>query len=81
MELKWRAFDESGNQKRQKGGYFICDGGYHYWKELIAPYKIQITESRIQKWSSNMKSTWKDVEYIFDIFKKMFLLKKNYRTE
>ena len=36
--LEWGAFGQDGVERRQKGAYYICDGGYHYWQELIAPY-------------------------------------------
>ena len=53
--MEWGAFGADGVEKRQKGGYFICEGGYHYWKESIAPFKIQIAGSKMEWWSSNME--------------------------
>ena len=57
--------------------YYICDGGYHYWQELIAPFKSQIPGSKMEMWSSNMESARKDVECAFGILKRRFLFLKN----
>ena len=77
QELKWGAVDGNGNQTEQTGAYFVCDGGYHKWKELIAPFKNQIDGSAESKWSKNLESVRKDVECTFGILKKRFLFLKN----
>ena len=35
--LEWAAFSTDGERKQQKGAYFICNGEYHYWQELVSP--------------------------------------------
>ena len=77
VNLEWGAFDKDGLEKRQIGAYYICDGGYHYCQELIAPFKNQIPGSKMEMWSSNMESARKDVECAFGILKRWFLFLKN----
>ena len=60
-----------------EGLYFICDGGYYYWQELIAPYKHRMHGSKLASWSKNLESVRKDVECTFGILKKRFLFLKN----
>ena len=54
------------------GPYFICDGGYHTWDILIAPYKNQLEGSGMKKWSAHIESARKDIECVFGILKKRF---------
>ena len=75
--LKWNAVDRKGEKTEQMGGYFVCDGGYHAWKELICPYKNQMEGCVEAKWSKNLESVRKDVECTFGILKKRFLFLKN----
>ena len=76
-DMEWGAYSRDGEVRKQKGAYFICDGGYHFWEQLIAPYKMQIAGSRMERWSSNLESAQKDVECTFGILKKQFLFLKN----
>ena len=76
-DMEWGAYSQDGEVRKQKGAYFICDGGYHFWEQLIAPYKMQIAGSRMERWSSNLESARKDVECTFGILKKRFLFLKN----
>ena len=76
-EMKWSAVDGNGNRTEQTGAYFVCDGGYHKWQELIAPFKNQIDGSVESKWSKKLESVRKDVECTFGILKKRFLFLKN----
>jgi len=46
-------------------------------QELVAPYKNQIDGYRFSRWSANMESVKKVVEYTFGILKKRFLILKN----
>ena len=71
--LEWTVVGTDGDRKTQKGAYYICDGGYHYWQELVAPYKMQIAWSKMERWSANIESAQKDVECTFGILKKRFL--------
>ena len=41
----WNYFDESREEKSDYGVYFICDGGYMRWPELICPYKHEPVSS------------------------------------
>jgi hypothetical protein len=52
------------------GVYFICDGGYIRWPELICPYKHEPVSSRKGYFSSKVESVQKDVECVFGIVKK-----------
>ena len=77
VELEWDVFDQDGTERREVGAYYICDGGYHWWPQLIAPYKMQIAGSKMERWSANLESARKDVECTFGILKKRFLFLKN----
>ena len=69
--------DQNGDKEEHTGGYFVCDIGYHKWKELKAPVKNQIDGSEHASWSHNLNSVLKDVECIFGILKKRFLFLNN----
>ena len=77
MDLEWTTVDSDGTTYNHKGAYYVCDGGYHAWYELVAPYKNQLEGSQLSKWSSNMESVRKDVECTYGILKKRFLYLKN----
>lgn len=69
--------DTDGKSHDQKGAYYLCDGGYHAWQQLVAPYKNQYEGSQSSIWSAHMDSIRKDVECTFGILKKRFLFLKN----
>jgi hypothetical protein len=53
------------------GAYFICDGGYILWPELICPYKHEPVLSKKGYFSSQSESVQNDVECVFGIVKKI----------
>jgi len=68
------SFDANEERCEHKVAYYVCDGGYHAWQELVAPYKNQIDDARYSRWSANMESVRKDVVCTFGILKKRFLI-------
>ena len=50
------------------GLYFICDGGYHMWSQLMCPFKYA-TEPSEKKWSKRIEALRKDVERTFGALK------------
>jgi hypothetical protein len=68
--VRWRWYDEDGNEREDTGIYFICDGGYIRWPELICPYKHESVSSKKGYFSSKIESIRKDVECVFGILKK-----------
>ena len=79
--IEWTALakEENGEivERKQKGAYFICDGGYHLWDTLIPPYKDQLEGSSMMEWSKHLESSRKDIECVFGILKKRFLFLKH----
>lgn len=75
--MQWKSLGADGTEKIHRGGYFICDGGYHKWACLMPPYKHQLPGSALEKWSKNVESVRKDVECVFGILKKHFLFLKH----
>jgi hypothetical protein len=69
-DLEWKYFDEYGNECVEYGVYFICDGGYLWWPELVCPYKHEPVASKKGFFSSKIESVRKDVECVFGILKK-----------
>lgn len=61
---------EEGKETR-KGGYLLCDGGYHPWPCLVTAYKVPVTDDE-QLWSRRQEGMRKDVECMFGILKKKF---------
>ena len=76
-DIEWIALARDVNgeiiELKQKGVYFICDGGYHFWQTLIPPYKDQLEGSSMMEWSKHLESSRKDIECVFGILKKRFL--------
>jgi hypothetical protein len=68
--VEWKLYDEHGNMREDMGVYFICDGGYICWPELICPYKHEPVSSKKGYFSSKIESVRKDVECVFGIIKK-----------
>ena len=80
-KIEWTALDEDENrevvERKEKGVYFLCDGGYHLWDTLIPPYKDQIEGTSMMEWSKHVESSRKDIECVFGILKKRFLFLKH----
>jgi hypothetical protein len=76
--LRWKSNKRhNAEEKVHRGAYLICDGGYHEWACLVSPYKHQLPGSALEKWSKTVESVRKDVECVFGILKKRFLLLKH----
>lgn len=60
---------------KQKGVYYLCDGGYHKWSCMINPMK-HTTQREERLWSEWVESTRKDVECCFGILKGRFRILK-----
>ncbi|KAL3797257.1 hypothetical protein HJC23_004549 [Cyclotella cryptica] len=69
-DLDWKFFDKYGNECVEHSVYFICDGGYLRWPELVCPYKHEPVASKKGFFSSKIESVRKDVECVFGILKK-----------
>jgi len=67
--------DINGTTEDLKGLYLICDGGYHFWRELICPWKHSSVEP-VYKWSQRLESVRKDVECCFGRLKGRFRVLK-----
>ena len=74
--MEWTCVDEHGKQIRNHGAWLLCDGGYHEWPCLACPCKQQ-PAGPIGNWSTSVESTRKDIECVFGILKKRFLILKN----
>jgi hypothetical protein len=59
------------------GYYYIVDGGYHMWVELIAPFKHEPDGTIAELWSDTVESIRKDVECVFGMLKKRFMILKH----
>ena len=72
---EWRSYDRDRNGNRKQlvniGYYLICDGEYLRWPTLICPIKIS---KRFLQLSRLIEGARKDVEDVFGILKKKFLL-------
>mmetsp|Transcript_11517 Transcript_11517/g.21528 ORF Transcript_11517/g.21528 Transcript_11517/m.21528 type:complete len:181 (+) Transcript_11517:298-840(+) len=75
--LRWTLVARDGTHKNHHGAYLICDGGYNEWACLMPPYKHQLPGSGLERWPKNVESVRKDVECVFGILKKRFLLLKH----
>jgi Plant transposon protein. len=75
--LRWYSEKQQNGRKEHRGAYMICDGGYHEWACLVPPYKHQLLGTALEKWSQKVESMRKDVECVFGILKKRFLLLKH----
>jgi hypothetical protein len=77
-ESTFQYYKEDGSVAEAKGGYFyIVDGGYNIWIELIAPFKHEPKSSIGHVWSKQIESVRKDVECVFGILKKRFMILKH----
>jgi hypothetical protein len=75
--LNWTWTDDNAAIHQEKGMFLICDGGYHLWKMLICPFKDQPDGTSETKWSGLIESLRKDVECLFGILKKRFMILKH----
>jgi hypothetical protein len=69
-DVEWEYFTITGESKRSKGVYLICDGGYLRWKTLMCPYAADSVTGRRGYYNTNLESIRKDVECTFGILKK-----------
>lgn len=76
-DIEWYWVDADGEENKETGLHMICDGGYHRWKILICPYKDQLEGADETIWSGLVESMRKDIECIFGILKKRFLVLKH----
>jgi hypothetical protein len=76
-KYEWSWEDREGYSHKEKGLYYICDGGYHLWPCLICSFKDQLDGSHKKKWSALLESLGKDVECVFGIMKKRFYVLKH----
>jgi hypothetical protein len=51
------------------GYYYVVDGGYHMWVELMAPFKHEPEGTVGELWSGTVESVRKDIECVFGILK------------
>ncbi len=68
--VEWTSWNINGEEEVNSGVYFICDGGYICWPELICPYKHEPVTSKKGYFSARVESVRKDVECVFGIVKK-----------
>ena len=70
-----------GGQKRYRGCYVLCDGGYGDWRNLVSAYKCVAPGSYKANWSHRVGSVRKDAECTFGILKARFriLFGRQYR--
>eukprot|EP01082_Thalassiosira_pseudonana_P007063 g6219.t1 g6219 contig22:16423-17748(-) len=69
-DVEWDYYTTDGEVKKEKGIYFICDGGYLRWKSLICPYAGSEVIGQRGYFNTNLESIRKDVECTFGILKK-----------
>ena len=71
----------NGDQKRYKGCYVLCDGGYGDWRNLVSAYRCVAPGSYKANWSHRVGSVRKDAECTFGILKARFriLFGRQYR--
>jgi hypothetical protein len=77
-ESSFKYYLEDGSEApEEKGYYYIVNGGYNTWIELIAPFKHEPESSIAHIWSKQVESVRKDMECVFGILKKRFLILKH----
>ena len=54
-KVRWSSFDQLGNSSDNEGAYFICDGGYHDWQCMMAPFKHQLEGTGEYLWSKHVE--------------------------
>ena len=68
--------DGTGKTKVFHGLYLILDDGYHRWPCFAFPIKSGKPGSASMKWSCMLELVRKDIEYVFGILKKRFVILK-----
>ena len=58
------------------GPYVIYDGGYHKWRVMQEPLKHAVDYIQV-RWSKWVESVRKDIERVFGIMKKRFIILKH----
>ena len=74
--LRWQTVGADERVTEHVGAYLISDGGYHRWLCLATACATQ-PEGPVENWSKRMESIRKDIECLFGILKKKFLMLKN----
>ena len=70
-------YTEDGSVAEERGYYYIVDGGYNNWIELIAPFKQEPESSIAHIWSKQIEPVQKDVDCVFGILKNRFMILKH----
>ena len=74
---EWYSVDRDGKRVKHYGVWLLCDGGYHKWKCLANPFKFFLNLAEARRWSKAVESARKDIECVFGILKRRFLMLKN----
>lgn len=56
-DVEFELYTKTGEKRRFRGTYYLCDGGYHRWRVLITGFKhpIDLDEARFSKWLESMR--------------------------
>ena len=76
FELYTKRHNGTAGTVRLVGPYLICDGGYHKWRILQDPLKHSCNYPQI-RWSKWLESVRKDIERVFGILKRRFIILKS----
>jgi hypothetical protein len=75
--LQFRLMDKDGQLNVHVGGWVLCDGGYHRWREMQCPLKpTELSDLDELAWSKRAESVRKDIECTFGILKGRFRILK-----
>lgn len=74
---KFLYYKSDGTVAEAFGYYYIVDGGYSMWVELMAPFKHEPEGTVGELWSDTLESIRKDIECVFGILKQRFLILKH----
>jgi hypothetical protein len=66
-DVVWEHHNLLGRWLRTRGVYFICDGRYLRWPDLICPFKHSGAATHKGYFSCTLESVRKDVECTFEI--------------
>lgn len=67
--INYTLFDKDGNTKQTQGVYFICDGGYLKWPQLICPIQGHCLDQNEYDFTKVVERTRIDVECCFGMLK------------
>lgn len=70
-------YKSDGSEGEATGLFYICDGGYNSWIQLVAPFKHEPEGKPPALWSNHIESVRKDIECVFGILKRRFLILKH----